>query len=351
MADDQYEWDSTPPEREDYVTVQLGLLPEKSRQLYEAQWDAYVKWCQANRILRENYSTDESIFNYTSSLLEKLAPTTVRSRLAMLKATIFAHDDVKPVTIKAEKLLDLKDKKYQKKKSEVFTRDEINKFLEQAPDEEFLLAKVIASLGIFGALRKCELHDLTVADLDIKEDDGVFVYVKPHKSEKARRFYLTWNDSIALRKYLALRSTTAKPDLLLTYRGGKVINLVVGINTIGKVPEKIAKWLNLREPQSYTGHAFRRTAATLAAEGGADLLDLKRLGGWQSDTVAQDYIAESDTGARKRASLVRNENLGQSVDMPPAKKAKTGETFNNSVFTNCASLSFSNCTFNLVTPQ
>ena len=62
---------------------------------------------------------------------------------------------------------------------------------------------------------------------------------------------------------------------------------------MGQIPKQIATWLSLPDPQFYTGHSFRRTSATLLVDGGGDLTDLKRHGGWKSATVAKGYINES----------------------------------------------------------
>lgn len=62
---------------------------------------------------------------------------------------------------------------------------------------------------------------------------------------------------------------------------------------MGKIPKEIATFLNLDDPNLYTGHAFRRTSATVVADEGADLLTLKRHGVWKSDTVAESYVNES----------------------------------------------------------
>lgn len=57
--------------------------------------------------------------------------------------------------------------------------------------------------------------------------------------------------------------------------------------------EKIEKYLGLSEADFYTGHSFRRTSATMLADSGADILTLKRHGGWRSDAVAESYIENS----------------------------------------------------------
>ncbi|KAH0812075.1 hypothetical protein GEV33_010716 [Tenebrio molitor] len=66
----------------------------------------------------------------------------------------------------------------------------------------------------------------------------------------------------------------------------------VEINTFGQPPSKIAAYLKLEDPKTYTGHCFRRSSATLLAAGGGDLVSLKRHGGWRSSTVAEGYIED-----------------------------------------------------------
>jgi hypothetical protein len=68
----------------------------------------------------------------------------------------------------------------------------------------------------------------------------------------------------------------------ITYRSGYCINSPIGINTMGKVPKTIAAFLELPNPELYTGHCFRRSSATHIANSGGDLLSIKRLGGWKS---------------------------------------------------------------------
>jgi hypothetical protein len=63
-------------------------------------------------------------------------------------------------------------------------------------------------------------------------------------------------------------------------------------DTIGGVPKKIATYL-LQEPELYTGHSFRRSAATMVLDAGGDILTLKRAGGWKSSGIAEGYVDDS----------------------------------------------------------
>lgn len=52
------------------------------------------------------------------------------------------------------------------------------------------------------------------------------------------------------------------------------------------------------------GHSFRRTSASLLANAGADILTLKRHGGWKSNQIAESYIEDSLTYKKKTGNLI-----------------------------------------------
>ena len=76
----------------------------------------------------------------------------------------------------------------------------------------------------------------------------------------------------------------------------------VGKNTIAEYGKDIAKYLQLPEPEKYTGHFIRRTVTTLAAESGLTVQLIKCLTVHKSDAVVQGYIDNSTamkmTGSR-----------------------------------------------------
>jgi integrase len=53
----------------------------------------------------------------------------------------------------------------------------------------------------------------------------------------------------------------------------------IGHNTTAKAGIRIATRLGLKDPELYTGHTFRRTAATLCAESGMTLPEIKLVTG------------------------------------------------------------------------
>lgn len=102
-----------------------------------------------------------------------------------------------------------------------------------------------------------------------------------------------------VKKYIGLRpSNVISKRFFLNYQKGRCTRQPIGINKIAQFPKVIATFLNLPNPQSYTGHCFRRTSATLLVDAGGDLTTLKRHGGWKSSSVAEGYLVNSMTNKR-----------------------------------------------------
>lgn len=97
-----------------------------------------------------------------------------------------------------------------------------------------------------------------------------------------------------VKKYIGLRPKHAEHNhFFVFYNQGKCSTQRVGIHKIASIPKLIATFLHLPESDKYTGHCLRRTSATVLANMGGSLTDLKRLGGWKSSAVAEAYIEES----------------------------------------------------------
>ena len=195
------------------------------------------------------------------------------------------------------------------KKAATFTRLEIERFLRDAVDDSWLHIKVAACVSVFGACRKSELLALAPSDLT---DLGAHVVINIRQSKTdPRSFMLVGNPDpkvdavLLLRKYLSLRQQNAPNRLLIGFRNGKCTNQPIGINTLATYACKIAEFLELKDQKTFTSHAFRRSAATWVADSGVDIVNLKRFGGWRSDTVAQGYVANSVSVKQKLAVAVQ----------------------------------------------
>lgn len=159
-------------------------------------------------------------------------------------------------------------------------------------------------MGICGALRGAELVNMRTNDIS-KQGDWLVVDVPKTKTDLPRRFIVSDEFVDYVTRYRNLRPTKVTTDrFFLTYRNGQCTVQPIGKNTFAKMPYKIAQYLGLPNPTSYTGHAFRRTSATLLANCGASMTTLKRHGGWKSSTVAEGYIAESMENKAKTGKII-----------------------------------------------
>ncbi|PSN48199.1 hypothetical protein C0J52_03578 [Blattella germanica] len=73
------------------------------------------------------------------------------------------------------------------RKLKVFSRKDVNKFLNNAPDDKYLLMKVVMIMGIAGACRREELVKIIIDDV---EDGNAFILVEL-KEIKRYEIYLT----------------------------------------------------------------------------------------------------------------------------------------------------------------
>lgn len=132
---------NTPPDvHEEAEAVKLNLLPNKSATLYEKQYNLFMEWCNNKKISK--YS-ENVLLAYFSQKAKQCKCSTLWSTFSMLKATLIAKNDVN--ISKYCKLIAFLKKQnvgYKAKKSKVFVRDEINRFLLNAPDETYLMNKV-----------------------------------------------------------------------------------------------------------------------------------------------------------------------------------------------------------------
>lgn len=155
-------------------------------------------------------------------------------------------------------------------------------------------------MGVSGACRGKELCQLDKTDV-LDYETFFLVNLRDTKTEKDRSFVIKRSkenstDVVRLvKKYIALRSPSIQGHtrFFVGYRNGKCTSQPMGKNTIGQLPTKIAEYLKLPDAKLYTGHCFRRTSASLLADSGVTIDQLKRHGGWKSSTVAEGYVENS----------------------------------------------------------
>lgn len=168
-------------------------------------------------------------------------------------------------------------------------------------------------VGLTGACRGAEITNLTAQNVT-DHGNELRVRIPTTKMKEPKMYIIDGEFAKIIREYVQLRPSNAKTNrFFLQYRNGKCINQVMGKHSIAKVPKEIAKFLQLPEPHTYTGHSYRRSSTTIAADAGASIEELKRLGKWKSSSVAEGYIQDSFEHKRKLFNYISS-----AVNLPPS---------------------------------
>ncbi|KAJ8914785.1 hypothetical protein NQ315_014526 [Exocentrus adspersus] len=170
---------------ESAVTATMNLLPAKSKEKYLKEYDSFMDWRIKKGI---NSFTERVLLAYFEMKSKMWKSSTLWSTYSKLKATIMVNNDV-DISKYSKLIAYLKNKStgYKPKKSKTFSREEIYKFLLQAPDDHYLMHKVALIFGIAGALRREELYKMKCED--INETENVLIITVPDtKTHVTRRF-------------------------------------------------------------------------------------------------------------------------------------------------------------------
>ena len=137
--------------------------------------------------------------------------------------------------------------------------------------------------------------------------------------------------SILVRKSTIIKTTWPVSDrFFIQYHNGRCIRENIGRYKIGEVPESIASYLNLENAKKYTGHSFRRTAATLHSASGANMQMIKQLGRWRSDMIAQGYIENSLLNKQLIYNGITHEIKTSNSHLKPSTSKEVTTTTSNS---------------------
>lgn len=156
-------------------------------------------------------------------------------------------------------------------------------------------------MGIMGACRANEMHNMNIEDI---QDLGstMLVTIPNTKTKIVRQFTITGQFYYICKKYINLRPADTSTSFFLNFQNGKCTVQKIGINKFAAMGKQIATFLNLPQPEMYTSHTFRRSS--LLVDTGADIMALKRHGGWKSASVAEGYVDDSVTRKTNTANKI-----------------------------------------------
>lgn len=158
-----------------------------------------------------------------------------------------------------------------------------------------------------GACRKCELYNMKVKDI---QDFGTayIVTVPKTRTRKPRKFTISDQFYPVCKKYLSGRTEATNTVVFLQYRNNKISRQRIGIHSFTKMGKEIAKFLKLENPNSYTGHSFCRSSATIMIDAEGDIVTVGRRGAWRVATATSADDCVKNKGDSVEDSMATNED-------------------------------------------
>lgn len=234
-------------------------LPEKSRALYETVYTSFMDWRKSNNI---NTFEEDVIMDYFKDLLKKYTPSSILTRYSMLRSTLeINHNIFLKQYLKLRLFLKEINSGYKKKSYKTFTTEEINKFIDEAPDEVYLPAKVALIIGVTGA---CDAHEMRSLNVEDIQDFGSAMLVTIRKSRGSRSFTISDEYYHVCKRYINLRPPNINnSSLFLYYNKDKSTAHNIGINKFGVMVRQVAEFLKLPNTEVYTTRIFRKLSTKL----------------------------------------------------------------------------------------
>lgn len=304
-----------------------GTLPQESKEAYQKAWDGFLAY-----VGEKSMPTENDFLQYFDYLHEekKQKASTIWCTYSKINAIYQREYNEKLQKYpRLTQVLKSYNATYQRKVASVFEKSELEEFLSLEVNSPFILVrKAVVCLAIAGGLRTSEVKILEVGDV-VKEGNiykVTLVRKKQNGEKKSSTFVVPPSLATHITNYLlALSATIGEPTgsffkgtPIYKNTGGesRFVNQPMGINYLYAIGKDVAKTLNLKNPELYTGHCFRRTSATIAADSGATPQQMQRAFGWKNISTAQKYIEESSTGAIAMASIFSTVTLNESVAGP-----------------------------------
>lgn len=132
----------TPPEIIEQAKIATdNLLPTRSRERYEIIYKRFMDWRLKNNI--KSFS-ENVMLAYFQELSNTMKPSSLWAIYSMLKSTLnIKHEKINIAAYpKLIALLKRKSDGFKSKKSKVLSTNQINEFLQNAPDDKHLFKKV-----------------------------------------------------------------------------------------------------------------------------------------------------------------------------------------------------------------
>ena len=325
-----------PSERREIDAILNDLGPNKSKKAYDKEFSEFINFIQKNT---EPSESDFLQYFDTLRRVKHLKASTLWSKYSMLNGTYHIKYGKRLQTYpRLTALLKSYNADYTPKQAAVFTLPEIHAFLRKPLSSSYwIIRKAICVVRFCGGLRSDELMRISYSDLT-QTPDGIMINViraKQISMQQSQRILIPENKvdpTICMKSHLmnyvnmvmAILSEDPNGRLWRGCSGGKgFVKQNCGHNTLSGVGKDVAKELGIANYNAYTGHCWRRSAATEAAANGANTMQLKKGFNWTGEKQPSRYVDNTARSAKEFANLV----TGQIRNASSSSDTTTSSTF------------------------
>lgn len=294
-------------------------LSKASKNVYDRYQQFWKDYCKKFKIAPNQECNDVYLLGFFTKMKRMYKPSTLWVIYSCINRYFrFHHNKNLRDVYKIQSLLKNNSSCYVAKKSKVFTPEQMHKILvtcmEQEDDTSLTLMGVGTALLYFGLLRSCDVLSITTDDVQ-KNNEGKYEVRFEHMRKRKNSGFTYTLPAIYTPLFdRYIKENNPKKGIGATRflknwnrrAGSRIQN--TGINTIRSWVKTSCTMLGLSD-DGYTGHLYRRSAATNLADAGVSFINLKRHGQWKSDAVVEGYIANSLPMRKEREQCLLPANL------------------------------------------
>lgn len=281
---------------------------ENTKKSYLADWKIWFEWCRKHGY-KALPSTPEAVAEFAAvSAMERKMRTVARRMTSISELHTMSGNESPTKTALVKKTIKGLKRKYgmAKNQAKALALEELRAICVVCQNDKDKLRgardRALFLIGWGGALRQSELIGIDVEHLEFVIQ-GIEVTIPRSKSNQEgeeeivrvpRGSVKVVNPVDALREWIALSGIHKGPVFRPIWKGGKLRNGRLSDRSVANILQSRCLEAGIENPKDFSGHSFRRGAATSLSDHGADWSDIMYHGRWKDPKTPLIYVERRD---------------------------------------------------------